>query len=155
MTGLSRTLAACGAALLAGCATVEISSPGSMRGITMPGATTPADRSVIVYNSGCHLFWWWTLWSGDLRWDEAKDDIAGGVALFRNCTGMDDAFSVLQHVAAREKCDLVDVVFTDASRSDLSVSSAQGLLQGLLGISDVMASAVLRPRPPAAEGGAE
>ncbi len=134
------------AALMCGCASVKISSPGSLSGVDIVGATTPADRMVVVSNFGFHMFWTITLCSGDLRWDSAKRDIKGGTAFFSDYCGNDDCYEVLQRIAERENCDLVDVVFTECSPFGFSVTSYQGLTCGLCGRYDVQASAILRPR---------
>ncbi len=139
-------MAAALAALAAGCATVEISSPGSMNGIDIQGATTRADRMVFVSNTGIHLFGTFTICSGGLVWNEEKQDIEGGVAFFSDYCGNDDCYETLQRIARRENCDLVDVVFTEASTSDFSCSSYEGLLGGICGTYSVKASAVLREK---------
>ncbi len=134
------------AAVMCGCASVTMSSPGSLSGTDVVGATTPADRMVVVSNNGYHLFCTFTLESGDLRWDENKKDIKGGIALFQDYCGNDDCYEVLQRIAERENCDLVDVIFTESSTSSFNVSSYAGLAAGILGSYQVQASAILRPR---------
>ncbi len=134
------------AALVCGCASVKVSTPGSLSGVDVVGATTPADRMVIVSNNGYHLFNTFTVESGDLRWDDAKKDIKGGIVLFDDYCGNDDCYNVLQNVAKRENCDLVDVVFTESSASTFSVSSYAGLFGFVFGAYQVQGSAILRPR---------
>lgn len=134
------------AALMCGCASVKISSPGSLSGVDVVGATTPADRMVVVSNNAYHLFSTFTLESGDLRWDEEKNDIKGGIALFQDYCGNDDCYEVIQRIAERENCDLVDVIFTESSIPTFNVSSYAGLAAFALGSYQVQACAILRPR---------
>lgn len=134
------------ASVLAGCASVEITQKGSLSDVDLLGATTPADRHILITNGGMHLFWIFTVATGDLSWDEKKNDIAGGIAWFDDQAGCDHCYAALQNIARRENCDLVDVVFNNASTSDLDCSSAEGLLAGFIGMSDVQCSAVLRPK---------
>lgn len=137
------------AVIMAGCASVEMSRRGSLKGVDVVGATTPADRVVLVNNSAVHLFWTWTIASGDLRWDAQKKDIKGGIAWFDDFCGNDDCYEVLQNIAERENCDLVDVIFTESSAPGFSVDSYEGLFGFIAGSYSVQGCAILRPR----EGG--
>ena len=134
------------AGALSGCASVEMSSPGSLAGIEIVGSPTAPDRMVVVRNGGCYVFWMLTLASGDLRWDPVKDDIDGGCAWFKDFGGMDDIFGALQHVARREHRDLANVTMLDASTSDLEVTSYEGAVSGLIGMTSISVSAVLREK---------
>ncbi len=130
--------------VFAGCANVDVSSPGSLSGVNIQGSPTQVDRQVVVRNSGVHLFWTFTLESGDLRWDYAKNDIKDGIVLFDDYCGNDDCYKVLQQIAKREKCDLVDVIFTESTTSGFNCSSYAGLFGGIIGTYDVQACGVLR-----------
>ncbi len=135
----------------AGCAHVSMSSPGTLSGVDVIGSPTQLDRQVVVRNSGAHLFWTFTLESGDLRWDEEKNDIKGGIVLFDDYCGNDDCYDVLLRIAEREKCDLVDVVFTESSTSGFKCSSYAGLLGGVVGTYTVQACGILRQRSKTSE----
>ncbi len=138
------SLALAVALAFAGCANVDVSSPGSLSGVNIHGSPTQADRQVVVRNSGVHLFWTFTLESGDLRWDDETNDIKGGIVLFDDYCGNDDCYKVLQQIAKREKCDLVDVIFTESTTSGFNCSSYAGLFGGIVGTYDVQACGVLR-----------
>ena len=138
MKTITMILAAC--ALCAGCASVEISSPGSLHPLAVGGGSHPGDRAVVVSDVGYHLFRSIPLGSGDLRWDEKKNDVAGGPVFFSNQARIDNCFAALQRVAERENCDLVDVSFTDPSNLNLEFV--------ICGYDEIQASAILRPRTP-------
>jgi len=134
------------AALLSGCASLDISSPGSLSGVRIVGTPGCADRQVVVENSAFHVFWTWTVATGDLRWNDEKKDIEGGTAFFADYCGNDDCYEVLKKVAERENCDLANVIFTESSTSDFNFSSYMGLFGFFAGRYGVEACAILRPK---------
>ena len=142
------------AAFAVGCAHVDISSPKSLSGLDVLGSPTRADRQVVVRNSGIHAFWWFPLASGDMRWDDEKNDIRGGTDFFDNHCSVTDCMNALQKIAERENCDLVDVYFTDMTKSGFDVTSLSGLFAWVGGLYEVQACGILRPRAdaPAKEG---
>jgi len=146
MNNMLKAAALLAAALSAGCAHVDISSPGSLSGLDVIGSPTQADRQVVVRNSGVHMFWTISLGTGDMRWDDEKNDIKGGTALFGTYCGTDNCMDVLQHIAKRENCDLVNVYFTDMTKSGFDVSSFSGLFAWVAGLYEVQACGILRPR---------
>ncbi|MGN0833686.1 MAG: hypothetical protein ACI4RD_08595 [Kiritimatiellia bacterium] len=117
---------------VAGCATVEISSVGSMRG---------GDRLLVIQNDGYELLWLLPLWSGDLSWDAERNDVSRRPALFANHADVRHLWAAARRIAEREHCDLVDVTFIDNYRA-LELS----MLYGTVKASDLAISAVLRPR---------
>lgn len=147
-------LALLAAALATGCAHITISSPNSLSGLDVLGSPTPADRQVVVRNSGIHALWWFSIMTGDLRWDDEKNDIKGGTAFFDNHCTSQDCMYTLQNIAERENCDLVDVYFTDMTKSGFDVTSLSGLFAWVGGLYEVQACGILRPRAdePAKEG---
>lgn len=125
-------LLALAALAVAGCATVEISSVGSMKG---------SDRLLVIQNDGYELFWLLPLWSGDLTWDAEGDRVSRSVAFFENQADATHLWEAARRIAERGNCDLVDVTFIDNDRAwDLQT------LYGMVKVSDVAISAVLRPR---------
>ncbi len=134
------------AVLAAGCAHVDMSSPKSLSGLDVVGSPTRADRQVVVRNSGMHLLWWFSIATGDLRWDDEKNDIKGGLAFFDNHCSPKDCMQALQNIAERENCDLVDVYFTDMTKSGFDVTSFSGLFAWVGGLYEVQACGILRPR---------
>lgn len=132
--------------LATGCAHVNLSSPNSLAGLDVMGSPTPADRQVVVRNSGFHFFWTWPLVSGDMRWDDEKNDIKGGSAFFADHCNNQACMNVLQRIAERENCDLAGVYYTDMTESAFDVSSVSGLFGWLVGLYEVQACGILRPR---------
>jgi hypothetical protein len=138
-------------ALAAGCAHIDISSPKSLSGLQVVGSPTQADRQVVVRNSGIHVLWWFPLASGDMRWDEEKQDIKGGLDFFDDHCNTAVCMDVLEGIARRENCDLVDVYFTDMTKSGFDVTSMAGLFAWAGGLYEVQACGILRPRSAAPE----
>ena len=146
MKTMLKAAALLAAALAAGCAHVDISSPNSLSGLKVIGSPTQADRQVVVRNSGIHVLWWFPLASGDMRWDDETNDIKGGTDFFDNHCSPSDCMNVLEKIAERENCDLVDVYFTDMTKSGFDVTSFSGLFAWVGGLYEVQACGILRPR---------
>ncbi len=125
-------IAACALAALTGCATVELSSAGKMKG---------GDRLLVIQNDGYELFWCIPLWSGRLTWNAAKNDIDASTVFFRNDSNTQRLYEMAMRVAERENCELVDVTFIDNFRA-LDPSTCYGAVKSC----DTAISAVLRPR---------
>jgi hypothetical protein len=134
------------AALAAGCAHVDISSPKSLSGLDVIGSPTQADRQIVVRNSGIHVLWSFPLVSGDMRWVDETQDIKGGLTFFHDHCNAANCMDVLQSVAKRENCDLVGVYFTDMTKSGFDVTSFSGLFAWVGGLYEVQACGILRPR---------
>ncbi len=133
-------------AMLTGCASVSLSSPGIMEGIDVKGAGGPVDRVAVINNCGLYLLWSLTVGTGDVRWNPKTQDINGGCAMFKDFSNMHNIYEALNRIAERENCELVDVVFLDGSDSSMSLFSYSGLAAGLIGVNDITVSAVLRPK---------
>lgn len=146
MNNMLRLVALLSVALAAGCAHIDISSPKSLSGLQVVGSPTQADRQVVVRNSGIHVLWWFPLASGDMRWDEEKQDIKGGLDFFDDHCNTAVCMDVLEGIARRENCDLVDVYFTDMTKSGFDVTSMAGLFAWAGGLYEVQACGILRPR---------
>ena len=138
-------------ALAVGCAHVDMSSPKSLLGLDVLGSPTPADRQVVVRNSGLHVLWSFPLVSGDMRWDEKTQDIKGGLSFFHDHCNTKVCMEVLEGIANRENCDLVGVYFTDMTKSSFDVTSIPGLFAWVGGLYEVQACGILRPRAAATE----
>ncbi len=122
----------CGALALAGCATVEMSSAGAMKG---------GDRLLVIQNDGYELLGILPLWSGNLTWNEKLQCVDREVAFFRNHSDTQHLYEMAKRIAEHENCDLVDVTFVD-NYLGLNPQSFYGALVN----SDTAISAVLRPR---------
>lgn len=146
MNKMLKVAALLSVALAAGCAHVDISSPKSLSGLDVVGSPTQADRQVVVRNSGIHVFWWFPLASGDMRWDNEKQDIKGGLDFFADHCNSDVCMEVLEGIAKRENCDLVGVYFTDMTKSGFDVTTMSGLFAWVGGLYEVQACGILRPR---------
>ena len=150
MKTMLKAAALLAAALAAGCAHVDISSPNSLSGLKVIGSPTQADRQVVVRNSGIHVLWWFPLGSGDMRWDNEKQDIKGGIDLFADHCNTAVCMDVLEGIARRENCDLVGVYFTDMTKSGFDITTMSGLFAWAGGLYEVQACGILRPRTAAA-----
>ena len=146
MNKICKLAALLATALAVGCAHVDISAPKSLSGLDVLGSPNQADRQVVVRNSGIHVLWSFPLASGDMRWDDATQDVKGGLAFFSDYCNTANCMDVLQAVAKRENCDLVDVYFTDMTKSSFDVTSIPGLFAWVGGLYEVQACGILRPR---------
>lgn len=113
------------ASLLAGCETVEISSPGSMKDIAVQGADE-CDKMIQIRRSALYLFWNYRL------------------------IGPDSTLAALQNqitsYAKNNNYDVVDMIIEDSSSVSAGLTSYDGFVGFFLGLGEVSGSAVLRKR---------
>ena len=134
-------VAALVAVTAAGCASVNYSSPGTLRGVSVKGSKgAEAGQVVTIDTSGYYLFWTIPLCSGDLDWNSAKKSINGGTALFQDQVGYTELQNALLKIAETRNCDLAEVYYNN---SDNFYSELVGLF---FGSSQMSVSAVLVPR---------
>ena len=139
-------VAALFAAMVTGCASVEYSSPGKLKNVSVKGAPrAKAGQHVAITTSGYYMLWCIPLVSGDLRWDDAKREIKGGFSFFTDQVGFQELQTALQKIAAARNCDLADVNFHDSDGFYADVSYA-GIVGSLFGSSHMGVSAILVPR---------
>ena len=139
------------AAMVTGCASVEYSSPGKLKNVSVKGAPgAEAGRHVAITTSGYYMLWCIPLASGDLRWDSEKREIKGGFSLFSDQVGFQELQTALQKIAETRNCNLADVNFHDSDGFYADVSYA-GIIGSLFGSSHLGVSAILVPREPIAK----
>ena len=134
------------AAMVTGCASVEYSSPGKLKNVSVKGAPgAEAGKHVAITTSGYYMLWCIPLVSGDLRWDDEKREIKGGFSFFTDQVGFQELQTALQKIAEVRNCDLADVNFHDSDGFYADVSYA-GIVGSLFGSSHMGVSAILVPR---------
>ena len=134
------------AAMVTGCATVEYSSPGKLKNVSVKGAPgAEAGRHVAITTSGYYMLWCIPLASGDLRWDDETREIKGGFSFFSDQVSFQDLQTALQKIAETRNCNLADVNFHDSDSFYADVSYA-GIVGSLFGSSQMGVSAILVPR---------
>ena len=139
-------VAALFAVMVTGCASVEYSSPGKLKNVSVKGAPgAEAGRHVAITTSGYNMLWCIPLVSGDLRWDDEKREIKGGFSLFSDQVGFQELQTALQKIAETRNCNLADVSFHDSDGFYADVSWG-GLIGMFFGSSQMGVSAVLVPR---------
>ena len=142
-TGMLATLLA---AMAAGCATENYSSPGRLDGILVKGIEgKQARQQVVISTSGYYVLWTVPLFSGDLRWNPETKSINGGFSLFSDQVGINELQTALLKIAESRNCDLADVHYTDSDAS-FAGASETGLIGALFGSSQMSVSALLVPR---------
>ena len=138
------------AALLAGCSTVERTSPGIMEKFDVVGSNIQATETVLIRNSGWTLLYFIPGLFGDVTWEpkanDGKGDINGGLWLFRDKCNVLDCYETLQRLAEQQNCDLTNVTLVDNSLIGLGFTGYLELLCCFIESNDVMVSGVLRPR---------
>ena len=72
------------AGVLSGCATVKLSSPGSLAGVDVKGAQGKADKMLFLSNEGYYFFQTFPVVCGDITWNTKEKEIEGGSAFFSN-----------------------------------------------------------------------
>ena len=142
VAGLAMSLAA----MISGCATVNYSSHGALKNVTVEGAKdAAAGQMVAITTSGYYMFWTVPLVTGDLRWNDSKKSIEGGTCFFQDQVGITELQDALLKIAESRNCDLADVSYFDSDASYAGPSYG-GAVGTLFGSSHMSVSAVLVPR---------
>lgn len=136
------------AAVVAGCSTVERTSPGIMERFDVAGSDIPATETVIIRNSGWTLFYCIPGLYGDVTWEpaanEGRGDINGGLWILRDKCNVSDCYDSLQKMADQQNCDLTNVTLVDNSAISLGFTGWGELIGCFVEGNDVMVSGVLR-----------
>jgi len=132
--------------LLAGCASLERTSPGMMDGLDVIGGDTPAEQTVCVRNYGFGLFYICTAICGDVGYDRSANSINGGCLLFEDKCNSVDCYRTLQAVANREGKDLTNVNYFNNSLPSQGITGYLDFAGWFLEIEDVGCSGVLRAK---------
>ena len=139
-------LAVAFAAMAAGGATENYSSPGTLDGVSVKGIEgKQARQQVVISTSGYYVLWTIPLFSGDLRWNPETRSINGGFSLFSDQVGINELQTALLKIAESRNCDLADVHYSDSDQS-FAGASETGLIGALFGSSQMSVSALLVPR---------
>jgi len=134
------------AALAAGCNSVIVSSPGSLRGVDVNGANGRADRVISISNEGYFLFHCLPLATGSTDWMPTERRISGGTELFANHMTGDKMTDAMFRYAASLDCDLVDIVVNDKNECPLGVLAVSDWFGTLIAYRSITYSGVLCPR---------
>ena len=133
------------ASMVAGCATVAYSSPGSLDGIAVKGVDGKVGQAILIDTSGFYMFWAIPLVSGDLRWSDEKKSIKGGSSFLSDQVGIEELQTALLRIAESRNCDLADVSYFDGDASYAGPSYG-GIVGSCFGSSHMSVSAILVPR---------
>ena len=146
MKTLVRAAAVAAAVLVGGCTTVEISSPGSLKGVNVKGAGGQADRAIMLGNEGYYLFQCIPLVAGDVTWDSKKGGIVDEIALFSDELAGDRMANAMFRYAESQNCDLVDLVINNRTECKIGLFGLLDWFQTIVACRGVCYSGVLRPR---------
>ena len=146
MKTLVQAVTIAAAVLVGGCTTVEISSPGSLKGIDVKGAGGKADRAIMIGNEGYFFFQCIPLVAGDVTWDAKKGGIVDGIAFFSDEICGDRMANAMFHYAESQNCDLVGLVINNKCESKIGLFGLMDWFKTLVAYQGVTYSGVLRPR---------
>ena len=132
--------------LAAGCASITYSSPSALNGVEIKGAEGKKCRLAVAETTCYHIFWSLPLVAGDIRWDDKRKDINGGVTFFNDILDVETLQATLQKAAAAKNCDLVDFSLRDYDNTFAGISSYVGIIGIFFGSSRMSVSAVLVPK---------
>jgi len=133
-------------ALLAGCASIERTSPGMMDGLDVIGGDTPAQQTVCARVTGFGLLYLCTAICGDVEFDRKSHTIKGGCALFQDKCNCSDCYRTLQAVANDEGKRLTNVNMFNNSLPQQGLTGYADLVGWFIESEDVGCSGVLRAK---------
>ena len=146
MKTLVQAAAIAAAVLVGGCTTVEISSPGTLKGIDVKGAGGKADRAIMLGNEGYYLFQCIPLVAGDVSWDAKRGGIVDELAFFSDELAGDRMSNAMFRYAESQDCDLVDLVINNRTDCKIGLFGLLDWFQTIVACHSVCYSGVLRPR---------
>lgn len=146
MKKLKLAMVAAAGLLAAGCATVEISSPGSLKGVDVKGAGGKADRAIMVANEGYYLFQTFPLAAGDVSWVAGSNEIDGSTVFFSEELEGDKMLNAIGKYANSRDCDLVDVVIINKCECKIGLFGLLDWFNTVVGYQGGCYSGVLRSR---------
>ena len=146
MKKLKLAMVAAAGLLAAGCATVEISSPGSLKGVDVKGAGGKADRAIMVANEGYYLFQSLPLVAGDVSWVAGRNEIDGSAVFFSEELEGDKMLNAIGKYANSRDCDLVDVVIINKCECKIGLFGLMDWFNTVVGYQGGCYSGVLRSR---------
>ena len=146
MKTLMQAVMIAAAILVGGCTTVEISSPGSLKGVDVKGAGGKADRAIMIGNEGYFLFHCIPLVAGDVTWDARKGEIVDEIAFFSDEICGDRMANAMFRYAESKDCDLVDLVINNKRESKIGLFGLLNWFNTLVAYQGITYSGVLRPR---------
>jgi len=133
-------------ALLAGCASIERTSPGMMDGLDVVGGDKPAETTVCVRANGFGLLYICTAICGDVTYDEKTHAIKGGCLLFQDKCNCVDCYRTLQLIANDRGKILTNVNMFNNSLPQQGITGYADLIGWFLESEDVGCSGVLRSK---------
>ena len=139
------------AVLITGCATITSTSYDTLDGVKLDGTDRKPSEVVFMESTGFYILWQVPLFSGDIRWNNEKKSIEGGVSFFKDHISLANLQNAITNYADSRNCDLVDVIYNDTNAS-YAEASETGLIGALFGSSTMNVSAVLVPRNNEKEG---
>jgi len=143
------------AVTLAGCASVERTSPGMMDGLDVVGGEGPALQSICVRNSGIAMFHAIIVECGDVRYNSKKHAMEGGMKFFDYQCDCYHCYTTMQHAANDEGKALTNVSMFNNSLPSGGITGYLQLLGFLMEFEDVGCSGVLRDKPKAVTAAAK
>lgn len=129
-----------------GCATVHISSPGTLAGVDVKGAGGRANRAIMVSNGGIYLFHCIPIVSGSMKWVPGANGVDGGADFFSDNLAGEKMMAALCRYADSRGCDLVDIVVNDKNTCNVGFFDITDWVNTVLPYRSITYSGVLCPR---------
>ena len=148
---LKPILIAAFAVLITGCATFTSTPYDKLDGVKLNGTDRKPSEVVFMESTGFYILWQVPLFSGDIRWNNEKKSIEGGVSFFKDHISLANLQNAITNYADSRNCDLVDVIYNDTNAS-YAEASETGLIGALFCSATINVSAVLVPRNNEKEG---
>ena len=139
------------AVLITGCATFTSTPYDKLEGVKLNGTDGKPSEVVFMESTGFYILWQVPLFSGDIRWNNEKKSIEGGVSFFKDHISLANLQNAITNYADSRNCDLVDVIYNDTNAS-YAEASETGLIGALFCSATINVSAVLVPRNNEKEG---
>lgn len=120
---------------MAGCVSLDMSSPHAMDGMRLERETGAPVRHVVVRTSAWTVLWLFPIMSGHIVWNENTKRLETKTEFFTSDISLQEIHDAFAKYAQHENCNLIGFDLSDASSAMIS-ASYEGAACGLFGISD-------------------
>jgi len=133
-------------AALAGCASVDCTSPGMMDGLDVVGGNSPAESTIVARVNGFGVLYICTGICGNIEYSKSSHDIEGGFLLFQDKCNCSDCYRALQLAADDQGRQLTNVTMFNNSLPQQGITGYSDFLCWFFECEDVGCSGVFRKK---------
>lgn len=142
----NKLIAGLALAALAGCASVDCTSPGMMDGLDVVGGDTPVEQALVARVNGFGLLYICTGICGDIRYDRKSHEVRGGFLLFQDMCNSSECYRAMQEAANDQGKQLTNVTMINNSLPQQGITGYVDFLAWFFESEDAGCSGLFRKK---------